>query len=133
MLLLLWGCGTSDDAGRPYMGNVMVSQDGVASIENVDNTQSWATQLRRLPGVFVNGQGENLTVRIRAQTSSFTLDSSPLFVLDGVPMGNNFSAIASAISINDVSSITVLKNASEIGEWGLRGSNGVIVVKSKKP
>lgn len=133
LLILCWSCGTTEATSTPYQGNTLVSQDGVSSIENVDNTVTWATHLRRLPGVIVRGQGENLTVRVRSQNNSFMLDSSPLFVLDNVALGNDFQALSGAISINDVSSISVLKNASELGMWGLRGANGVIVVKSKKP
>jgi TonB-dependent SusC/RagA subfamily outer membrane receptor len=133
ILLLCWSCSTSEATHKPYMGNTMVTQDGVSSIENVDNTQTWATHLRRLPGVSVSGQGENLKVRIRAQNNSFMLDSSPLFVLDGMALGNDFRALTGAININDVASISVLKNASETSMWGLRGANGVIVVKSKRP
>lgn len=133
LVLLTSACSTSSETSNAYTGNTLVSQNGVSSIENVDNSQTWATHLRRLPGVIVKGQGENLSLRIRAQNNSFLLDSSPLFVLDNVALGNDFNSLTSAININDVASISVLKNASETAMWGLRGSNGVIVVKSKKP
>ncbi len=134
MLLFCWSCSTTEKGNSSvYNGNQLATGDGVASINKVDNSQTWENHLRRLPGVMVSGRSPNLTVRIRSQSNSFLLDSSPLFVLDNTPMGNDFQSLFSAINLADVESITVLKNAGETSMWGLRGSNGVIVVRSKKP
>ncbi len=127
---LCWSCSTNSER---YMGNQLVTGDGIASLENVDNTMTWSTYLRRLPGLIVKGEGENLSVRVRVTNNSFLMDSSPLFVLDNMALGNDFSSLAGAINLADVQSITVLKNANETAVWGLRGANGVVVVRSKKP
>jgi TonB-linked SusC/RagA family outer membrane protein len=66
--------------------------------------------------------------------------STPLYVIDGVPMsitdmegigstGNNFLA---GINVNDIESITVQKDAAATAVWGSRGANGVVVIKTKK-
>ncbi len=130
IVMTCWSCSTNSER---YMGNQLVTGDGVSSLENVDNTMTWSTYLRRLPGVIVKGEGENLTVRVRITNNSFMMDSSPLYVLDNMALGNHFSDLSGAINLADVQSITVLKNANETAVWGLRGANGVIVVKSKKP
>jgi len=131
LLFLGWACSGTDEA-KTYQGNTLVNKDGVSSIENVDNTQTWSTYLRRLPGVIVRGQGQNLVIRIRSTNNSFLMDSSPLFVVDNMAVGNDFQSLAGSINLGDVESITVLKNANETSMWGLRGANGVIVVRSKK-
>lgn len=66
--------------------------------------------------------------------------SSPLYVIDGMPMsmsdlsgssatGTNYIA---GININDIESIVVQKDAAATAVWGSRGANGVIVIKTKQ-
>lgn len=54
-------------------------------------------------------------------------DNSPLFVVDGVIVGN-----LSGINQNDIESINVLKDASTTAVYGSQGSNGVVMVTTKK-
>lgn len=86
----------------------------------------------RTPGVFItsgSGQpGTASTVRIRG-SASITGGNNPLYVMDGVPIGaNDFASINS----NDIESISVLKDASATAQYGSRGSNGVILITTKK-
>ncbi|SDW70197.1 TonB-linked outer membrane protein, SusC/RagA family [Lutibacter oricola] len=53
--------------------------------------------------------------------------NSPLYVIDGVIVGN-----LSGISPNDIESVSVLKDASTTAVYGAQGSNGVVVVTTKK-
>ena len=66
--------------------------------------------------------------------------SSPLYVIDGMPMsmsdlsgssatGTNYIA---GINLNDIESIVVQKDAAATAVWGSRGANGVIVIKTKQ-
>src|SRR5690606_22555088 len=79
-------------------------------------------------------------IRVRGQ-SSLNAGNDPLYVIDGVPVSNsNVSGSANYTSLNplaainsqDIASITVLKDASATAAYGARGSNGVIVVTTKK-
>src|SRR5680860_127543 len=54
-------------------------------------------------------------------------NNSPLFVVDGVIVGN-----LSGINQNDIESINVLKDASTTAVYGAQGSNGVVLVTTKK-
>lgn len=61
-------------------------------------------------------------------TSSFSIDSTPLLVIDGQP--------ATGTTLNDINpdiiaSVTVLKDAAATSLYGVRASNGVIVVTTK--
>jgi TonB-linked SusC/RagA family outer membrane protein len=79
-------------------------------------------------------------IRIRG-VGSISAGNDPLIVIDGVPVINDnvsgdgarssLSAL-SAINSNDIESITVLKDASATSAYGARGSNGVIVITTKK-
>lgn len=54
--------------------------------------------------------------------------TSPLFVIDGLPMEGGLQDLSSG----DIASIEVLKDASSASIYGSRGSNGVILVTTKK-
>lgn len=103
-------------------------------VELTENEQRFGTQLidllRRVSGVVVQGSGFNARVTIRGN-STLNASNEPLFVLDGTPVGHDFSAIASAINVRDVKSIYVLKGA-DAAIYGAQGGNGVIMITSIK-
>jgi TonB-linked SusC/RagA family outer membrane protein len=72
------------------------------------------------------GSTPNITIR---GVGSLTQSTSPLYVLDGFPM-ENFDPMM--IGPEDIESISVLKDASSTAIYGARGSNGVIVIETKK-
>ncbi|MFY0713775.1 TonB-dependent receptor [Seonamhaeicola sp. NFXS20] len=79
--------------------------------------------------------GEGQEIRIRG-TGSLSLNSSPLYVIDGVPIDNDGVGGSrnplNLINPNDIESISVLKDASATAIYGSRGANGVIIVSTKK-
>ncbi len=79
--------------------------------------------------------GSGSTIRIRGG-SSLNASNDPLIVLDGVPLDNNsISGAPNALSLinpNDIETFTVLKDASSTAIYGNRGSNGVILITTKK-
>ena len=94
-------------------------------------------------GVFIeqaSGKlGEAVKMRIRG-SSSVSADNQPLYVVDGVPIttesltnGSNqpVSPLAD-ISMADVESIQVLKDASAAAIYGSRASNGVVIITTKR-
>lgn len=54
--------------------------------------------------------------------------NDPLYVVDGMPVGGNINFLNS----NDIESMEVLKDASAAAIYGTRGSNGVILITTKK-
>jgi iron complex outermembrane receptor protein len=79
--------------------------------------------------------GGGSTIRIRGG-SSLNASNSPLIVIDGVPMDNNgVKGLANPLSMvnpQDIESFNVLKDASATAIYGSRGSNGVIIITTKK-
>lgn len=71
--------------------------------------------------------GSNQSLLIRG-TNSLSGSNSPLVILDGIPYDGSLADI----DPNIVESITVLKDASSVAIYGSRGSNGVILIQSKK-
>jgi TonB-linked SusC/RagA family outer membrane protein len=73
--------------------------------------------------------------------SSFTGTNQPLYVVDGVPFDNSrlgsdnnfdFGNNADDIDPNIVDNISILKGAAATALYGERGSNGVILITTKK-
>ncbi|KLT67624.1 TonB-dependent receptor [Pedobacter sp. BMA] len=86
----------------------------------------------RVAGVQVSlGDGQPGTVAdiVIRGAGSITQDNSPLFVIDGFP---SESSEANSISPSDIESIDVLKDASATAIYGSRGSNGVILITTKR-
>ena len=107
---------------------------GAVTVVNVSEMKAQPTidaqsQLQgRASGVTViqNGvPGGGATVRIRG-LGSFN-NNNPLYVVDGVQTGS-----ITGLNPNDIESMQVLKDAASASIYGVRGSNGVIIVTTKK-
>lgn len=93
----------------------------------------------KIAGVSVtNGGGTpggGATIRIRGG-SSLNASNDPLIVIDGLAMDNNgVKGLANPLSMvnpADIETFTVLKDASATAIYGSRGSNGVIIITTKK-
>ncbi len=79
--------------------------------------------------------GGGATIRIRGG-SSLNASNDPLIVIDGLAMDNQgIKGVANPLSMvnpADIESFTVLKDASATAIYGSRGSNGVIIITTKK-
>jgi TonB-linked SusC/RagA family outer membrane protein len=82
------------------------------------------------------GASANIVIRGRSSINN----NSPLFVIDGIPIDNNYSGsnfvdyANRAVDINpeDIESMTVLKGAAATALYGLRAANGAIVITTKR-
>ena len=83
----------------------------------------------RISGVRVvqtnNTPGGGFSIKVRGG-SSITQSNEPLVLVDGVERSMN------DITPEDISSIDVLKDAASTAIYGARGSNGVILISTKK-
>lgn len=79
--------------------------------------------------------GGGATIRVRGG-SSLNANNDPLIVIDGMAMDNQGVKGApnplAMVNPNDIESFTVLKDASATAIYGSRGSNGVIIITTKK-
>ena len=79
--------------------------------------------------------GAGAQIRIRGG-ASMSASNDPLYVIDGLQIDNTtskgMSNILAMINPNDIESFTVLKDASSAAIYGSRGSNGVIIITTKK-
>ena len=83
------------------------------------------------------GVGQAPIVRVRG-VNSITSGSSPLYVVDGVPIeSGNLSYLANANALADINpadivSMDVLKDAAAAALYGSRAANGVILITTKQ-
>ena len=95
-----------------------------------------AEDLRKVQGTSLVSKIEGLTPGLSTYgdklemrgTSSFAVSSTPLLVVDGIVMNQGLNSI----NPDDVETITVLKDAAATSLYGVRASNGVIVITTKK-
>ncbi|GAA5222336.1 TonB-dependent receptor [Membranihabitans marinus] len=71
--------------------------------------------------------GRSLDIKIRG-TGSINFSNSPLYVVDGFPLDGGIEFL----NPNDIESIDVLKDAASASIYGSRGSNGVVLITTKK-
>lgn len=71
--------------------------------------------------------GAGSTVRIRG-SRSLVAGNDPLIVMDGIPIEGNLMDI----NPSDIESIEILKDASATAIYGSRGSNGVILITTRR-
>ena len=84
----------------------------------------------RLAGVQVTGSegSPNAQIQIRVRGGgSITQNNAPLYVVDGVQLDNALQFL----SLQDIESIDVLKDAAATSIYGARGSNGVVIITTK--
>jgi TonB-linked SusC/RagA family outer membrane protein len=86
----------------------------------------------RVPGLSVlssSGQpGQSAAVVIRG-IGSINGSTQPLYIMDGIPIENGYFQ---TLNPEDIETMTILKDASAKALYGSRGSNGVIVITTKK-
>ncbi len=116
-------------------------QSGIS--ENIDGKLKG-----KIPGVNIlqtsGNPGAQPRIRIRGSIS-IAGSNSPLYVVDGVPfdenpiggglpgnLTNNQTSGLNAINSSDIESLEVLKGPSAVAIYGSRGSNGVILISTKK-
>lgn len=120
-------------ADRPFSNALQTLQGQVSGVQ--------ITQTQGAPGLAP-------TVKVRG-ASSINAGTSPLYVIDGIPLedatSNSTSTGASSgsnmdfnrnpmnfINPNDIESIEILKDASSAAIYGSRGANGVVLITTKQ-
>ena len=147
--VVVGGCATSGfgvekdesaDEEQVEVGYGSVDKDDYAgSVSTVDgedakasHPRSLADMLRgRASGVQVSEvAGGGIRVRIRG-SRSLTAGNDPLYLVDDA-MVQTVDGTLYGINPHDVESISVLKDASATAIYGSRGSNGVILITTKR-
>jgi TonB-linked SusC/RagA family outer membrane protein len=122
-----------------------ISSVGSVDLENPAVASLDAALLGKAPGVHViqnaGNPGNGITVRVRG-LSSITANNQPLYVVDGMPIfsgnfgqlgygGQDLSAVT-GLNPDEIESVDILKDAAASSIYGSRGSNGVVMITTKR-
>ncbi len=85
----------------------------------------------RLSGVTVSrAPGGGIVVRMGGPTSFYS-GEDPLFIVDGTPVDVRTGGTLAWLDPHDIESIQALKDPGQTAIYGVRGANGVILIKTK--
>ena len=126
-------CGGSSRSSERNSPAATPSSDVSSEDIAVNPNQSPEEMLRgRVSGVNVTRTADGgIAVRIRGGSSIYG-SNEPLYILDGVPFEPGPGGALSGVQITEIESIRVLKDATDTAMYGVRGANGVIVIKTKQ-
>ncbi len=103
------GVNVQNASGEPGVRNTLVVRGNTSVLRGYDEARALSTPLYVIDGI--------------------PLSSTDLGVMDGNGTGTNQIA---GLNPNDIESIDILKDASAAAIYGSRGSNGVIIIKTKR-
>jgi len=85
----------------------------------------------RVPGLSLTRAPDgHLVIHVRGPTTLLG-DQEPLFIINDLPVDNPVGGNLSSINPRDIESIQVLRDAASTAMYGLRGANGVIIIRMK--
>ncbi|MBK8491403.1 MAG: TonB-dependent receptor plug domain-containing protein [Saprospirales bacterium] len=125
-----------------------VQEVGGDALDKARETNVVSSLAGKVAGVTIvnnpSGIGSSARVSIRGERSLNINNNQPLFVVDGVPISNQFVGSsgksnqdvdygngAGLINPDDIETITVLKGANAAALYGSRANNGVILITTK--
>lgn len=120
----------------------VIKSDAFRNMPIISPTQALQGQAAGVNMVNSSGLlGSAPNVQIRG-SSSLLGGTQPLYVVDGVPLNDQVLSTAQGggsglnplldLNPNDIESMTVLKDAAAVAIYGSRGTNGVVLIKTRK-
>jgi TonB-linked SusC/RagA family outer membrane protein len=120
----------------------VIKADAFRNMPIVSPTQALQGQAAGVNMVNSSGLlGAAPNVQIRG-SSSLLGGTQPLYVVDGVPLNDQVLSTAQGggtglnplidLNPNDIESMTILKDAAAVAIYGSRGTNGVVLIKTKR-
>jgi TonB-dependent SusC/RagA subfamily outer membrane receptor len=129
---LLTGCGHASRTARQSHAppnNILTAED----IEAAPSMSLEQLLVTRIPGLSLSRATDgHMVIHIRG-TTTFKGEEEPLYVLDGVPLEPTPGGNLAAVNRYDIATIEVLRDAVSTARYGIRGSNGVIIITMKSP
>lgn len=139
--IVVVGYGTSTRSGVSSaiasVGSEQLANNPQASIESALQGKAPGVQVMQNAG----NPGNGLSIRVRGP-ASINAGNQPLYVVDGVPiiqdsygqlgMGGQDVTAISGLNPDEIASIDILKDAAASAIYGSRGSNGVVMITTKR-
>lgn len=123
---LFAGCATTGSSSVLENDEEMAIEDD----EGYNESMTLADHLQQVSGLSIQGSGRNAQVRVHGVSSMYG-SNEPLFVVNGQAIDGGLSTVSSMVPVADIARISVLKTPTETSMYGVRGANGVVVIKLK--
>ncbi len=110
-------------------------QDGSSIPKDYSKYTSLGDALRIVGGIQVTGTGNGRLIAVRggaAKGASMTGNNAPLFVIDGISVGQSYTNAASIVTPDQIESIRVLSGTRAITRYGQEANAGAIEIRTKK-
>ncbi len=88
--------------------------------------------LARVPGLTIERAADGHSKLVLRGKNTILGDDEALFVVNGIPLGPAVSGNLAAINVHDIETVQVLRDAVATAAYGVRGANGVIVIRTKE-
>ena len=132
LVALISGC--SSGSGAANTPPPSPARGATVTADDIDRTPTDPVEkslASRVPGVLISQTPDGgIAIRIRGE-NSINGSSAPLYVVDGIAIEPGPGGSLTGINPKDIESIVVLKDATSTAFYGVRGANGVIVIKTK--
>lgn len=114
-------------------GEGSVNRQSTNQVSVNNPSLSLADYLKRVPGVQIieSAGGRDIEVLVRGN-NTVNDQREPLFVINGVNVGFGYENAAPLVAVSDIDYVRVLKSGSETASYGMQGTNGVILITTKK-
>jgi len=88
--------------------------------------------LARVPGLTIERAADGHSKLVLRGKNTILGDDEALFVVNGIPLGPAVSGNLAAVDIHDIETVQVLRDAVATAAYGVRGANGVIIIRTKQ-
>lgn len=114
-------------SGNPTGGTIITSDEmDRASGESFERTLA-----AKVPGLIVSRASDG-SILLRIRTPNTIMGSTePMVIVDGTPVILGPGGGLTGLNPRDIASIEVVKDVTTLALYGVRGANGIIVVKTK--
>lgn len=124
----LVGCASTGDPDQPMQPQADLTAEDISRTPDVPIEKAL---MAKVPGVWITRTADGgIAVRIR-RSNTFSGQAGPLYIVDGIAFDPGPGGSLSAINPYEIASIKVLKNPADTAMYGVRGANGVIVIRTK--
>lgn len=132
--LLLWLTACSHHTATPVSatpvlpGTVLTADD----IRQSPGQTLEEMLIARVPGATMTRAPDGRMVLQLRGDNTIMGNAEALFVVNGIPLGPAVSGNLAAIDVHDIETVQVLRDATATAAYGVRGANGVIVIRTKQ-
>ena len=88
--------------------------------------------LARVPGLIVEHAADGHSKLVIRGRNTILGDDEALIVLNGIALGPSVGGNLTAVDIHEIETVQVLRDAAATSAYGMRGANGVIIIRTKE-